>query len=299
MSKSFAQDLGSSVAALITVRTAAVEWQPMTKVEEVATIVIGVDGAHLNTLPDGWRQGMAGTAALYNIDGERLETLYVGGGPGATPPQGKAAFFAQMDLHIENLRQRFPTARVVGLSDGAQDLQSYLGQRTDEHLLDFHHAAEYISLIAPAFAPRCRADTAQAKAWASEQRHQLRDQPGAALSLLEKVRKRLRPANRPSKLKTAPLTQAARAGLEKAEVYFTNNLGRMDYAGWQARQLPIGSGVTEAACKTLIKQRLCQSGMRWSIAAADALLTLRALYLTPSHWDQFWSLHNQPTPNTL
>ena len=60
-----------------------------------------------------------------------------------------------------------------------------MGQRIDEHLLDVHHAAEYISLIAPAYAPRGQADSAQVKAWASEQRHQLRNQPGAALSLLE------------------------------------------------------------------------------------------------------------------
>jgi len=57
--------------------------------------------------------------------------------------------------------------------------------------------------------------------------------------------------------------------------------------------------VTEAACKTLIKQRMCQSGMRWSIAASDALISLRALYLTPSRWDHFWDQHSASSPSSL
>jgi len=73
----------------------------------------------------------------------------------------------------------------------------------------------------------------------------------------------------------------------------------MDYAAWQGQKLPIGSGVTEAACKTLIKQRMCQSGMRWSISASDALISLRALYLTASRWDHFWTQHNHPTSDGL
>lgn len=93
------------------------------------------------------------------------------------------------------------------------------------------------------------------------------------------------------------LTKVAREALSKAETYFANHLTRMDYAGWKARGLPIGSGVTEAACKTPIKQRLCQSGMRWRIKASNAFISLRAIYLTPSHWDQFWNLQRHPSTN--
>lgn len=46
--------------------------------------------------------------------------------------------------------------------------------------------------------------------------------------------------------------------------------------GW-----PIGSGVTEAACKTLVKQRLCRAGMRWTEDGAQTILSLRALLLPP------------------
>lgn len=50
------------------------------------------------------------------------------------------------------------------MSDGAVDLQRYLEKNTDAHLLDFHHAAEYASSVALAFAPTCKADAAEALA---------------------------------------------------------------------------------------------------------------------------------------
>ena len=57
--------------------------------------------------------------------------------------------------------------------------------------------------------------------------------------------------------------------------------------------MPIGSGVTEAACKTLVKQRLCRSGMRWVEQGAQVILSLRALLLTETRWAQFWQKIDQ------
>jgi hypothetical protein len=51
---------------------------------------------------------------------------------------------------------------------------------------------------------------------------------------------------------------------------------------------PIGSGVTEAACKVLVKQRLCGSGMRWKEPGAAAVLSVRCLTYTTGRWSQFW-----------
>ena len=80
-----------------------------------------------------------------------------------------------------------------------------------------------------------------------------------------------------------------RAQLQKAAGYFQHNLSRMYYAGYRKRGRPIGSGVTEAACKTLVKQRLCGSGMKWKHRGAATVLRLRALVLTDGRWEQFWS----------
>ncbi len=61
----------------------------------------------------------------------------------------------------------------------------------------------------------------------------------------------------------------------------------MNYARQIKDNLPIGSGVTEAACKELIKQRLCNSGMRWKKNGASAVIALRSLVMTGDRWQQF------------
>jgi len=55
----------------------------------------------------------------------------------------------------------------------------------------------------------------------------------------------------------------------------------MDYAGRVAANEPIGSGVTEAACKVIVKQRLCGSGMKWTEGGSAVVLSLRTLSYTP------------------
>jgi len=57
--------------------------------------------------------------------------------------------------------------------------------------------------------------------------------------------------------------------------YFRKHKKRMRYMELQSKGLMIGSGVVEAACKTLVAQRLKQSGMRWSVSGAQAILTPR------------------------
>jgi len=67
----------------------------------------------------------------------------------------------------------------------------------------------------------------------------------------------------------------------------------MDTPGFLAAGLPIGSGVTEAACKTLVKQRLCASGMRWKTKGAGIVLSLHALTQTTGRWTRFWQKIDQ------
>jgi len=62
----------------------------------------------------------------------------------------------------------------------------------------------------------------------------------------------------------------------------------MAYAAYQKKGYPIGSGVTEAACKTIAKQRLSGSGMKWTIDIAQDTLLLRGLIYTSQRWAQFW-----------
>ncbi|MDN5938579.1 MAG: hypothetical protein L0H83_07930, partial [Salinisphaera sp.] len=59
----------------------------------------------------------------------------------------------------------------------------------------------------------------------------------------------------------------------------------MRYAEYRSWGVPLGSGVTEAACKTLYTQRLKLSGMRWRKPGAQTILNLRVLQLS-GVWDQ-------------
>jgi hypothetical protein len=83
--------------------------------------------------------------------------------------------------------------------------------------------------------------------------------------------------------------------LEAAITYFTNNneKSRMNYWESVAANQVIGSGVTEAACKTIVKQRLCLSGMRWKAKGAGIILSLRTLAHSTGRWEQFWKKVNQ------
>jgi len=63
----------------------------------------------------------------------------------------------------------------------------------------------------------------------------------------------------------------------------------MDYAEYIRNGLPIASGVMEAACKTLVTQRLKQSGMAWTQAGGQPILTLRSL-IQSDRWQPAWEL---------
>ena len=78
-----------------------------------------------------------------------------------------------------------------------------------------------------------------------------------------------------------------------ASGYFAHNIERMNYALCGAKHLPIGSGVIEAACKSLVKLRLCGSGMKWTRSGAQTVLTLRALLLSTSRWSSLWQYFDQ------
>jgi hypothetical protein len=78
----------------------------------------------------------------------------------------------------------------------------------------------------------------------------------------------------------AAVRQYPLEGVKKDEAdrelgYFLNNAPRMRYHWFRSRGLFTGSGVVEASCKTVIGQRLKQSGMHWTVTGADSIIALR------------------------
>jgi hypothetical protein len=84
-----------------------------------------------------------------------------------------------------------------------------------------------------------------------------------------------------------PLTAAAQKVVTGEQAYFTFHHDRLDYPRYRLAGFPIGSGIIESACKTVLKQRASGSGMRWIEAGAQAIATLRALHRS-GQWQAFW-----------
>jgi hypothetical protein len=72
-----------------------------------------------------------------------------------------------------------------------------------------------------------------------------------------------------------PLQGARKTELDTALGYFENNAPRMRYHWFRSRGLFVGSGVVEAGCKTIVGQRLKQSGMKWTVPGAADIIELR------------------------
>ena len=67
--------------------------------------------------------------------------------------------------------------------------------------------------------------------------------------------------------------------------YLRDHIEHLDYVRYRRNHLPIGSGVTEAACKTVFSQRLKRSGMAWSVEGGQRIVDLRVIHLS-GVWSQ-------------
>ncbi len=85
-------------------------------------------------------------------------------------------------------------------------------------------------------------------------------------------------------------SSSRRRVIESAIEYFENNRDHMRYDEYLAAGYPIGSGVAEGACRHLVKDRMEQAGMRWTVAGAQAMLHVRGLYLN-DEWEDYMKLH--------
>lgn len=86
------------------------------------------------------------------------------------------------------------------------------------------------------------------------------------------------------------LTASQQKVLEKAITYFDNHRHMMHYHTYLKKGYPISTGVVEGTCGSLVKDRMEQSGMRWSVAGAQAVLNQRAV-VKNGDWDDFWRFY--------
>ena len=234
---------------------------------------IGLDGTCSYVGNEGWRETMVGTISLYDKNGNRLHTIYIS----QAPEYGKGAFKEIFIKEIKDILKIIPSSvKLVGIADGAKDNWSFLEDFVETQIIDFYHASEYLADASKVINLR---DKQKQKEWLDSACHRLKNNKDSALVLLDEMKDLETKQRVPKKTKE---------NLQRAITYFTNHHHQMNYAEAINNNIPIGSGVTESACKVLVKQRLCISGARWSHLGANCMLKLRAVNLTDGRWKQFW-----------
>ncbi len=246
--------------------------------EEAVTVAVSLDGVMVPMKDakradgsSGYQEAGCGTLTTCDAEGERLETVYVG----RMPQPCKEALKKTLCAELEAVLAKRPDLQVVKIADGAHDNWRYLDTLAPQgtSVVDFYHAAEQLKSGLDACYGQ---DDAKGRAHYEKLRHLLRHECGGVEKVIRSLnhQRRKQPENK-----------------RIAEVlgYFRNHRHRMGYAEAKARHLPIGSGVVEAACKTLVTQRLKRSGMRWRHAGGQAILTLRAL-IQSRRFDSAWEM---------
>lgn len=230
--------------------------------------------------PAGRQEAGCGTVSLYDAEGQRLQTIRYG----RMPESKKATLQSQLQGEIEALSALRPDLRRVHLADGAEtnwerlaEIEADLGlpPASRVEIVDFYHGCDHLKNGCDAIwgesTPRSQAEFLRLKTF-------LKEEDGGADRIIRTFKHH------------ASRTSGNRQQRIQAELtYFRNQRPRMNYPQYLRQHLPIASGVVEAACKTLVTQRLKCSGMAWTLAGGQAILTLRSL-IQSARWSPAWNL---------
>jgi hypothetical protein len=242
------------------------------------SLVVGRDGIHLPMRTgQAYKEGATATLTVYDRRGRRLGTVYLG----RMPQPGQGTLSAQLTALIEAVLRQWHGAlpQLAYVTDDGYQPATYFRRvlarqrhpRTGERLswqrvVDFYHAALYVQQLADALF----GDTKKGRQWARRMRRRLKEKDG-----LKRV---LQAATYHQQTRRLSAKRAEAFG--KAYHYLCSNRKWMAYWRYHEVGLPIGSGVTEAACKTVFTQRLKQSGMRWDVCGGQVVVTLRVVLLS-------------------
>jgi hypothetical protein len=176
-------------------------------------------------------------------------------------------------IYGEAMRRGMTGAKeVCVIGDGASwiwniaDVQFYGATQ----IIDLFHAREHYWNVARACFGQ---DKEKMHQWADERRHELDNgRPEEVISAINGC---------------SSLPGYDKGTCEREAGYFVKNKERMRYSDFRKRGLFVGSGVMEAGCRTLVAQRLKQSGMHWTVKGADSIVALRCSILS-NRWEDFW-----------
>jgi len=225
-----------------------------------------------------------GTITVYDRRGRRLGTVYLA----YTPEPGQGTMSAQLTRLLQEVLQRWegPLPRLSYVTDAGDNETTYYKKvlrrlrhpRTGQRLewfwvVDYYHASERLWKMAEALFGVGQ----RSWSWARKMQKLLLKPGGVGRVLHSAAALRSRVQLRGKRL----------ADFKRAYKYLQTRRKHLRYADYRRQGLPIGSGVTEAACKTVYTQRLKLSGMRWKKAGAQTILTLRVILLS-SVWEDVY-----------
>lgn len=249
---------------------------------------VGRDGITLRRYQYGFFEvAAAATVSVYDRAGKRLGTVYL-----AYPPEsGQITMDRMLTDLLTNLLARWdgPLPRLAYVTDcGSNEVEYFRqvlkkmkhprsGQRlTWVRVVDFYHVCERVWAMADALFDSDQ----QQEAWAERMIKNLKRPSGASRVLHSAA----------SLYHRRQLGKTRRENFWKAYRYLQSRTHLLKYHDYHRQQLPIGSGVTEAACKTIFTQRLKLSGMRWTHDGAKRILTLRTILLSGT-WNTTYAAH--------
>ncbi len=230
--------------------------------------------------PTGNREVGCGTVVLYDAEGVRLQTIRYG----RMPESNKTTLQHQLQAEVASILALQPDLVRVRLADGAKDNWRLLADveltlpappQPSLEIVDFYHACEHLKR-------GCDAAWGESTAFGKAEFVRLK-------TLLKEADDGADLVIRVLKYQHGCAHGRKRKRLETELTYFRNQKSRMHYADYLRRSLPIASGVMEAACKTLVTQRMKRSGMAWTLTGGQAILTLRSL-IQSQRWSSAWPL---------
>jgi len=245
--------------------------------------VVGMGPAeHDGMMGCAWHEASVATLGFFNDQGVRLKTIYVA----RMPEPSKATTVASLEEELLAVMRERPDLNVVFASDGAapqwtalEGIKSRLPKDLTGHtmdLVDGFHVAEYVQQAAEAIeGPSSPAARILAATW----RETLKAEDDGADTVLRSMRARLPAVDFKTRQKA----------LASAIQYIANQneADRMNYAEALRRNYPIGTGITEAACKTIAGVRMKRAGSRFSQHGGQTVMTFRAAVLS----GRFEALH--------
>ena len=245
------------------------------------------DGSRETLSPTSYKNAMVGSLSFYGevpegkVTPERLASRYAARMPEDRAPTLKAKF--EQELQETEYRLSDDVVRIA-LCDGARGLWTYIDDKPMyddyEKLVDYHHTTEHLSKAAEAIFGK---GSPNAQNWYNKYCAKLKGEEGGAKRVLRSLDYHER---------TIRLSRSRREALDTERTFFTRNESRMDYARFREHGWPIGSGPVEAACKSVVKTRLCRSGMRWSRNGGQHILSLRT-YVKSDRWNAMWKQYKR------